>query len=102
FYFKRTYIILYQNYKFYGYIKFPENPLTSVPKIVVRMVKKRLSPSEKARWIIYNLKLVSASWSAGLIFMVAAGFGGMKGIESSQKYFVGYPPQGVQAKTKKS
>jgi len=101
FYFKRTYIILYQNYKFYGYIKFPENPLTSVPKIMVRMLKKKLSIGKKVRWIIYNLKLVSASWSAALIFSLAAGAGGMKGIESSQKFFVGYPPQGVQAKTKR-
>jgi rhamnosyltransferase len=102
FYFKRTYIILYQNFKFYGYIRFPENPFSSVPKIIVRMVRKRLGFTATFWWILYNLKLVAAAWSASLIFSLAAGIGGMRGIESSQKFFVGYPPQGVQSGTKKT
>jgi rhamnosyltransferase len=100
FYFKRTYIILYQNYKFYNYIKFPKNPLVSVPQILVRIIRKQLSFKEKINWLLYNLNLVMASWYAALLFSVIASTRGLKGVEASQKYFVGYPPQGVQAKTK--
>lgn len=100
FYFKRTYIILYQNFKFYDYIRFPKNPLVSVPQIVVRMIRKRLPFKQKVRWLSYNLTLVTASWSAALIFAIIAGTRGMKGVEASQKTFVGFPPQGLQARTK--
>jgi rhamnosyltransferase len=100
FYFKRTYIILYQNYKFYDYIHFPKNPLVSIPQITVRLAKKQMPLSMKWRWGIYNMKLVVASWAAALIFSMIALTRGLKGVESSQKYFVGYPPQGTQVKTK--
>lgn len=102
FYFKRTYIILYQNYKFYDYIKFPKNPLVQIPQIVVRMFRKKLPFSERMKWIRYNFVLVSASWSAALIFSVIAGLRGLSGVEASQKYFVGYPPQGSQARPKQN
>jgi rhamnosyltransferase len=100
FYFKRTFIILYQDYKFYDYISFPKNPLVTVPRIIIRTARKKLPAGRKARWLFYNLNLVLASWTAALIFMLAAGTGGMKGVEASQRYFVGYPPQGKQAKTR--
>ena len=100
FYFKRFYIVLYQNYKFYHYIKFPKNPLVQVPQIIVRMLRKNLPFGERITWIAYNLKLVTASWSAALIFALNARFRGLSGVESSQKYFVGYPPQGIQSKPK--
>jgi len=97
FYFKRTYIILYQNYKFYDYIRFPKNPFLRTLQIKIRLLKmKELGYIEKMRWINYNLKLVLASWSASIIFATNAWFRGMKGVEKSQKYFVGYPPQGTQ------
>jgi rhamnosyltransferase len=100
FYFKRTYIILYQNYKFYDYIKFPKNPFVSVPQIIMRIARKQLSFKEKINWLLYNLNLVMASWYAALLFSVIALTRGLKGVEASQKYFVGYPPQGIQAKNK--
>lgn len=100
FYFKRTYIILYQNYKFYEYIKYPKNPLVQIPQILVRMIRKPLPLGERMRWIRYNLILVAASWSAALIFAFNVAFRGLKGVESSQQYFVGYPPQGTRAKSK--
>jgi rhamnosyltransferase len=100
FYFKRTYIILYQNYKFYDYIRFPKNPLVSIPQITVRILRKKLSAADKSKWLRYNLTLVAASWSAALIFAVVSVTRGLKGVESSQKKLVGYPPQGVQARSK--
>ncbi len=100
FYFKRTYVILYQNYKFYDYVKFPKNPFVQVPQIIVRMFRKNMPLGERLNWISYNLKLVAAAWSAAIIFLLNARFRGMQGVESSQKYFVGYPPQGVQSKPK--
>lgn len=99
FYFKRSYIICYQNYKFYRYIRYPKNPLVSVPQIIVRILRKNLSGKEKRKWLRYNLILVLAAWSAALIFAFNARFRGMKGVESSQVHFVGYPPQGQQART---
>lgn len=97
FYFKRTYIILYQNYKFYDYIRFPKNPLIRALQIKIRLLKmKELGFAEKIGWINYNLKLVLASWSASIIFALNVWLRGMKGVEKSQKYFVGYPPQGTQ------
>lgn len=101
FYFKRTYIILYQNYKFYNYIRYPKNPLTHIPLIIIRLMRKKLPFREKGRWIGYNLSLVGASWSAALLFALNAYLRGIKGVESSQQYFVGYPPQGGQMKPKK-
>jgi len=98
FYFKRSYIILYQNYKFYNYIKFPKNPLVMVPQIIVRMMRKQMNLSRKWHWILYNLRLVAASWHAAVIFWFIATFRGMEGVESSQKKYVGFPPQGVQSK----
>jgi rhamnosyltransferase len=99
FYFKRSYIILYQNYKFYGYIKWPKNPLMHMARVKMRLLKmKELSMREKIHWAFYNFNLIRAAWVAVLIFSVNAWFRGMKGVESSQKYFVGYPPQGIQAK----
>lgn len=99
FYFKRSYIILYQNYKFYEYIKYPKNPFTRIAQITVRLLKEnKLTLAEKFRWMFYNYRLVAASWYAALIFGFNAAFRGMKGVESSQKYFVGYPPQGVQTR----
>lgn len=100
FYFKRTYIISYQNYKFYDYIKFPKNPFVTVPQILVRISRKKISFKNKVNWFFYNLNLVVASWMATLIFATIAGIRGLKGVEASQKIFVGYPPQGQQAKTK--
>lgn len=101
FYFKRSYIILYQNYKFYDYIKFPKNPFVRTLQIKYRLMQmKELSIGEKIKWIHYNMKLVLASWCASLIFAFNARFRGMKGVESSQKFFVGYPPQGVQKSEK--
>ena len=102
FYFKRTYIILYQNYKFYNYIKFPKNPLIQAPQVIVRMIRKKLAFKETVKWIRYNLILLMSSWSATLIFAFVAAFMGMNGIEASQKHFVGYPPQGIQAKAKQN
>lgn len=99
FYFKRSYIILYQNYKFYGYIKWPKNPFLQMARIKIRLLKMReLSIKEKFQWTFYNFNLLRAAWAAVLIFSLNAWFRGMKGVESSQKYFVGYPPQGIQAK----
>lgn len=100
FYFKRTYIISYQNFKFYDYIRFPKNPLVSVPQILVRIARKHIPFGEKIKWFFYNINLVAASWCATLIFAVIAGTRGLKGVEASQKFFVGYPPQGQQAKSK--
>lgn len=99
FYFKRSYIILYQNYKFYDYIKYPKNPFVRMAQIKIRLLKmKELSLGEKIKWIWYNFHLVRAAWTAALLFGFNATFRGMKGVESSQKYYVGYPPQGIQAK----
>lgn len=99
FYFKRSYIILYQNYKFYNYISFPKNPFIRALQIKYRLIRmKELSFAEKIGWINYNMKLVSASWCASIIFAFNVWFRGMKGVESSQKFYVGYPPQGVQNK----
>jgi hypothetical protein len=64
------------------------------------MVKKQIPLSSKWKWIMYNMNLVIASWSAAIIFSSIAITTGMKGVEASQKYFVGYPPQGIQVKTK--
>ncbi len=99
FYFKRSYIILYQNYKFYNYIKYPKNPFIQMAKVKIRLLKmKELSFGEKIKWIFYNFHLVRAAWTAALVFGFNAVFRGMKGVESSQKYFVGFPPQGIQSK----
>lgn len=99
FYFKRSYIILYQNYKFYNYISYPKNPLISVPRIIYRLLRmNQLSIAEKLKWLRYNLTLVRAGWNAALIFSWYAKVKGMDGVEASQKRFVGLPPQGVQAK----
>ncbi len=99
FYFKRSYIILYSNYKFYNYISYPKNPFSHMLKVSVRIFKeKNMSFSSKMKWIIYNKKLVAAKWLATLIFAFVVKTKGMKGVESSQKYFVGLPPQGIQAK----
>lgn len=99
FYFKRSYIILYQNYKFYGYIKWPKNPILQMARVKMRLLKmKELGMREKIHWAFYNFNLIRAAWAAVLIFSINAWFRGMKGVESSQKYFVGYPPQGIQAK----
>ena len=99
FYFKRSYIILYQNYKFYNYIKYPKNPFVKVAEIKIRLLKmKELSLSEKLHWMWYNFQLVRAAWTAALIFGFNARFKGMDGVEASQKKLVGYPPQGVQLK----
>lgn len=99
FYFKRNYIILYQNYKFYNYIHYPKNPFIWTAQIFVRLLKmKELSSSEKIKWFFYNLSLVAASWKAALIFGYNAKFKGLSGIEASQKIYIGFPPQGTQAK----
>ncbi|MBK9291148.1 MAG: glycosyltransferase [Bacteroidetes bacterium] len=99
FYFKRSYIILYQNYKFYNYIKFPSNPFTKALRIIVRLARmNELSLAEKLRWMRYNLTLLRAAWAAALIFWYNARLRGINGVEASQKKYVGFPPQGVQAK----
>ena len=99
FYFKRSYIILYQNYKFYNYIKYPRNPFVKTAEIKIRLLKmKELSWGEKWKWLWYNITLVRAAWAAVLIFSYYARFKGMEGVEASQKKYVGYPPQGVQSK----
>ncbi len=99
FYFKRSYIILYQNYKFYNYIKYPKNPIAKVAEIKIRLLRmSELSLSEKWKWMWYNLNLLRAAWVAALIFTYHAKFKGMEGVEASQKRYVGFPPQGVQAK----
>lgn len=99
FYFKRSYIILYQNYKFYGYIKYPKNPFVAILRMKYRLLKmSELSFSEKINWISYNFTLIRAGWKAALIFSYYARTKGMKGIEESQKKYVGLPPQGIQAK----
>ena len=99
FYFKRSYIILYQNYKFYNYIKYPRNPFVKAAEIKIRLLKmKELSWGEKWKWLWYNLSLLRAAWTAALIFGYHARFKGMAGVEASQKKYVGYPPQGVQSK----
>lgn len=98
FYFKRNYIILYQNYKFYNYIRFPKNPLVQLPQIIVRLLKMKLPSREFFKWVRYNISLVAASWWASLLFAFIAKTRGMEGVEASQKRYVGYPPQGVQAK----
>jgi rhamnosyltransferase len=101
FYFKRSYIILYQNYKFYDYIKYPSNPITKKLQIIVRLLKfNELGMGEKLKWMKYNLILVLAAWLAALVFAFNARFRGIKGVESSQKYWVGYPPQGIQQNKK--
>ncbi len=102
FYFKRSYIIHYQNYKFYAYIQFPKNPIVKKLQIFSRILRmNELSFLEKLKWIKYNLILLLAAWCSALIFGFNALTRGLKGVESSQKKLVGYPPQGVQA-TKRS
>jgi len=103
FYFKRSFLILYSNFKFYRYIRFPKNPLVSIPQIIVRMLKeKNMSFGRKWGWINYNIRLVCANWTAAILFGMASWMGGMKWVESTQKYFVGYPPQGEQAQKEKN
>ncbi len=98
FYFKRSYIILYSNYKFYNYVTWPKNPFIYIPQVVVRIMReKNMSFGKKMSWIIYNKRLVAAKWIATIIFGLVAKTRGITGVESSQKYFVGLPPQGVQA-----
>jgi len=99
FYFKRSYIILYSNYKFYNYISYPKNPFIYMIRVSVRMIKeKNMSFGKKIGWILYNKRLVVAKWVATIIFWMVVKFSGMRGVEASQKYFVGLPPQGVQSK----
>ncbi len=99
FYFKRSYIILYSNYKFYGYITKPKNPLKYMPQVIIRILKeKNMSFGKKMSWIYYNKRLVTAKWVATLIFAFVVKTRGMKGVEASQKHYVGLPPQGVQSK----
>lgn len=99
FYFKRSYIILYQNYKFYGYINYPKNPFVKLAQIKIRLLKmSELGWAEKWNWFWYNFHLVRAAWVAALIFGYNARFKGIEGIELSQKRYVGYPPQGMQSK----
>lgn len=99
FYFKRSYIMLYQNYKFYNYINYPKNPFIWTVLTFVRLLKaKDLKFSEKVNWFFYNLNLIIANWKAALIFGYTAKFKGLKGVEASQKKYVGFPPQGAQAK----
>ncbi len=99
FYFKRNYIILYQNYKFYNYIKYPKNPFVKTAEIKLRLLRMHeLSLAEKWKWMWYNLNLLRAAWVAVLLFDYHARFKGIEGVEASQKHYVGFPPQGVQAK----
>jgi len=99
FYFKRSYIILYQNYKFYNYIKYPKNPFKWSLQIVVRLLRMgEIGFGEKIKWMFYNFNLVAASWKAAIIFGYNAKYKGLEGVEKSQKKHVGFPPQGVQAK----
>lgn len=99
FYFKRSYIILYQNYKFYNYIKTPDNFFKKIIQIKIRLFKMSgLSLGERFKWIFYNINLVLATWKATIIFSYYAKFKGINGVEKSQKKYVGLPPQGVQAK----
>lgn len=99
FYFKRSYIILYQNYKFYNYIKYPKNPFIWGLQTFVRLLKmKEISFAKKIKWFFYNINLIAASWKAAIIFGYNARYKGASGVESSQKKHVGFPPQGVQAK----
>ncbi len=100
FYFKRSYIILYQNYKFYNYINYPRNPIKWSLEIVVRLLRMgELGFGEKIKWMSYNFNLVRASRKAAKIFSRNAKKG-IESVEASQKKYVGFPPQGVQAKSK--
>jgi len=97
--FKRSYIILYSNYKFYNYITYPKNPFVFMSKVTYRILKeKNMSFGKKMGWIYYNKRLIASKWVATIIFGFVVKLRGNKGVESSQKYFVGLPPQGVQAK----
>lgn len=98
FYFKRNYTMLYQNYKFFNYLKLPPFVLTHVLKIFYRLSKEQISFKEKVKWLFYNLKLVCAQWSATFVFFLSSKLFGIKGVEKTHKYFCGLPPQGIQAK----
>lgn len=98
--FKRSYTINYQNYKFFNFIRFPQNPFKSIPLATYRVLKMDLTMSEKLKWIKYNWRLIFSGWVSAIVFAYNAKLKGIKGVEVSHQRYCGLPPQGVQAKKK--
>jgi len=100
FYFKRTFIIHYQTYKFFNYIRFSGNVFKKLGVMSVRIRRLPMSRKEKCYWWRYNLNIIMARAWATWQFSWISRFRGMEGIEKALKSKVGLPPQGIQNKPK--
>ncbi len=96
FYFRRTFIIHYQTYKFYNYIYYSGYLVRQLGVMTYRIFRKKLSAHEKWYWWKYNLNIQLARCYATNMFYLISKFRGMPGIEKTLKKKVGLPPQGVQ------
>lgn len=100
FYFKRTFIIQYVNYKFFNTILYTEFLLKGIAISTYRILRMDLSPKRKLYWWYYNMRIHFARCIATNIMFLVSKLFGINGVERALKYYVNMPPQGVQAKTK--
>ena len=100
FYFKRTFIIQYVNYKFFNTVLYSEFLLKAIVFTTYRILKMPLSFKRKMYWWFYNMRIHFARYFATNIMFLVSKLFGIKGVEKALKIYVNMPPQGVQAKTK--
>ena len=96
FYFRRSYIILYQDYRYFNFIQ----PGSFLPLNILRtfysLFRMKLPFKQKVSWANYNLKLILARSLARWTFRGLVIFTGKNGIDRGLRAFCGQIPQGRQ------
>ena len=98
FYFKRSYIIYYLDYRHFNYLSRGQFYPKALAKITYNLLRMQMPLTKKAYWIGYNIRLITAKTLAKMIFKGYLVFAGENGIDRGLKTFCQQIPQGTQKK----
>lgn len=96
FYFKRSYVIFYQEYRYFRYLKPEQFYLLAVARSFYHMYRMELPLKQRMSWMIYNLNLINARLLAKLIFRALVLIGSENVIDRGLQVFCRQIPQGRQ------
>lgn len=96
FYFRRSYIIFYMDFRNFNYLQPGQSFLSIVPRIMVNVFRMPLPLKQKKYWSWYNLNLALAKLLAKMTFRALKFIEGENGVDWGLKVICQVIPQGRQ------
>ena len=91
--FRREFTILYHRYRHFNDLPMPIAVWSELARCAYRAARPKYCPSRRARWLLYNLRLTLAQWSAGSLFWWAAKAAGEPAVRRLHSSLCATPPR---------